>query len=347
MPDTQELISIIVPIYKVEKYLEKCLHNLTNQSYRNLEIILVDDGSPDKCPKMCDEWAEKDNRIKVIHKQNGGVMSAWTEGFKSSTGKYTTFCDPDDFFEFNAVEKLYASLKENNADMSICGYKVVYANKIINKPAFENNICGVFENEELEQIKAKSVEQINSYFPLYKWNKLFKSSLIKNNLKYCDEKISLGDDCCVTLGALLDSKKIVVIENNLYNYIQRKTSIIHAYNKKLLLQFETLLSCINSLITDKNYFNEKSICYEQTRMLFILSRNFINSTNSRKEKKQIYKNLLESDFVSKFKENKDFSCLPKLYKVFKKVFLSKSYFLLNTLIKAHGFIKKLKVKTIQ
>ncbi|MBR4004181.1 MAG: glycosyltransferase family 2 protein [Clostridia bacterium] len=347
MSEEQDLISVIVPIYKVEKYIEKCLHTITNQSYKNLEIVLVDDGSPDNCPKICDDWAKKDKRIKVIHKQNGGVMSAWTTGFKFSTGKYTTFCDPDDYYEFNAIEKLYKPLKENNADMSICGIKVVYANKTINRPAFEDKICGVFENEELEKIKVKSVNQINSYFPLYKCNKLFKSSLIKNNLKYCDEKVSLGDDCCITLGSLLDSKKIVVIEDFLYNYIQRTTSIIHAYNEKLLLQFETLLNCIKTLITDKNYFNEKTICYEQTRMLFILSRNFINSSNTKKEKKQIYKDILESDFVLKFKENKDFSSLPKLYKIFKKVFLTKNYFLLNLLIKTHGFIKRLKVRTIQ
>lgn len=347
MTKKDDLISIIVPIYKVEKYIEKCLHHLTNQSYRNLEIVLVDDGSPDNCPKICDEWAKKDNRIKVIHKENGGVMSAWTQGFKSSTGNYIAFCDPDDYFEFNAIEKLYTSLKENNADMSLCGVKVVYANKTINRFAFEDKICGVFENEELEKIKIKSVEQVNSYFPLYKTNKLFKRSLVENNLKYCDERVSLGDDCCVSLGSLLDSKKIVVIEDYLYNYIQRKTSIIHAYNKKLLLQFETLLSCIKQLIIDKNYYSEKCICFEQTRMLFILSRNFINSTSNRKEQKEIYKNLLKSDFVAKFKENKDFSYLPRIYKIFKKVFFTKSFFLLKLMIKTHGFIKKLKVKTVE
>ena len=90
------LISVIVPVYKVEPYINRCVESIVNQSYKNLEIILVDDGSPDNCPKMCDEWAEKDNRIKVIHKQNGGVSSARNEGIANSNGEYISFVDGDE-----------------------------------------------------------------------------------------------------------------------------------------------------------------------------------------------------------------------------------------------------------
>ena len=93
----KDLISIIIPIYKVEKFLDRCVESVVNQTYSNLEIILVDDGSPDNCPYMCDEWAEKDSRIKVIHKLNGGLSDARNEGLKSSTGKYVGFVDSDDW----------------------------------------------------------------------------------------------------------------------------------------------------------------------------------------------------------------------------------------------------------
>ena len=95
----EELISIIVPVYKVEKYLDFCIQSIVNQTYRNLEIILVDDGSPDNCPRICDEWAQKDQRITAIHKENGGLMSAWMAGVRESRGEYLCFVDSDDWVE--------------------------------------------------------------------------------------------------------------------------------------------------------------------------------------------------------------------------------------------------------
>ena len=96
-----DLVSVVVPVYNVEKYLNRCVESIVNQTYKNLEIILVDDGSLDNCPVMCDEWAKKDNRIKVIHKKNGGVSSARNAGIDKSNGKYISFIDPDDYIEEN------------------------------------------------------------------------------------------------------------------------------------------------------------------------------------------------------------------------------------------------------
>ena len=115
-------VSIIVPIYKVEKYLTNCIETLVNQTYKNIEIVLVDDGSPDGCPKMCDEWATKDSRIKVVHKQNGGLMNAWKDGVTVSTGELIAFVDSDDYVELEYVEVLVDTLIKNNADISVCDY---------------------------------------------------------------------------------------------------------------------------------------------------------------------------------------------------------------------------------
>ena len=101
-----EKISVIIPIYKVEKYLNRCVESVVNQSYQNLEIILVDDGSPDNCPKMCDDWAEKDNRIKVIHKENGGLSDARNAGLKVAMGEYISFVDSDDWIAKDFYEVL-------------------------------------------------------------------------------------------------------------------------------------------------------------------------------------------------------------------------------------------------
>ena len=103
----EPLISVIIPVYKVEKYLNKCVDSVLNQTYKNLEIILVDDGSPDKCPEICDEYAKKDDRIKIIHKQNGGLSDARNVGIEKSTGEYITFIDSDDYVDSNYIEQLY------------------------------------------------------------------------------------------------------------------------------------------------------------------------------------------------------------------------------------------------
>lgn len=115
-------ISIIVPIYNVEKYLQKCVDSILCQTYKNLEIILVNDGSPDNCPAICDEYAKKDKRIKVIHKQNGGVSSARNAGLDVATGKYVQFVDSDDWVEPEYSKTMINLIEENNCDLGICGY---------------------------------------------------------------------------------------------------------------------------------------------------------------------------------------------------------------------------------
>ena len=128
----EELISVIVPVYNVEIFFDKCMTSIVNQTYKNLEIILVDDGSTDKSGKKCDEWKEKDERIKVIHKENGGASSARNVGLEDVTGNWISFIDSDDYIEKTFLENLYNSAKENNADIAAGGFKriTLYKEKI-------------------------------------------------------------------------------------------------------------------------------------------------------------------------------------------------------------------------
>ena len=116
-----DLISIIIPVYRVEKYLEECLNSVINQTYANLEIILIDDGSPDRCGQICDEYAKKDERIEVIHQENQGVSNARNHGIEMAKGKYITFIDSDDYLEQDYIKYLYDEITKFNADISICG----------------------------------------------------------------------------------------------------------------------------------------------------------------------------------------------------------------------------------
>ena len=170
----EDLISVIVPIYKVEKYLEKCILNIVNQTYSNLEIILVDDGSPDNSGKICDEYARKDSRIKVVHKLNGGLSDARNAGIEIATGKYIAFVDSDDYIEEKMISKLYDLLKANDADVSACNICKFYEDKEIE----------LDENEEI--VKSYPPEQailltiLDDSFGNYAWNKLYRSELFSD-----------------------------------------------------------------------------------------------------------------------------------------------------------------------
>lgn len=175
MENSQELISIIVPVYKVEKYLDECLESIVSQTYSNLEIILVDDGSPDRCPQLCDEWATKDSRIKVIHKPNGGLSDARNVGIESAEGQYLMFVDSDDFLAHNACETLYTLIHKSGAEIS-CGGVYRYTDgsrkKIFNRCI--KNDCTVYSG--LEALK----HVLKWECDCSAWGKLYRRDTIKD-----------------------------------------------------------------------------------------------------------------------------------------------------------------------
>ena len=127
----EDLISVIIPVFKVEDYIDECIISVINQSYKQLEIILVDDGSPDKCPELCDSWATKDNRIKVVHKCNGGLSSARNAGLDIARGDYISFVDSDDYIAPDMILNLYKCIIQNKTDISACKIYSVTGNIIV------------------------------------------------------------------------------------------------------------------------------------------------------------------------------------------------------------------------
>ena len=219
-------VSIIVPIYNVEKYLPKCIESIINQTYKNLEIILVDDGSPDNCAKICDEYAKKDNRIKVIHKPNGGVSSARNAGLDIATGEYIGFVDPDDFIAPEMYEQMLEAIKTANADLAICGFNVVHENDF-----------SILKSNTLPIKKLIGVE--NCIFDLFSlegfsirpcvWNKLFVNKLISN--QRFDTNYSISEDLLFFIHYLLKINNIIYVTSPLYNQTNRSTSVTHNSQK--------------------------------------------------------------------------------------------------------------------
>lgn len=216
-------ISIIVPIYNVEKYLEECIKSLVNQTYDNLEIILVDDGSPDKCGEICDRWEKMDDRIQVYHKKNGGLSDARNWGLKFATGKYVAFVDSDDYVEKNTYESAIKSIKEENAQIFIMGRAYLYGNEKEIKKIKHTRM--VMNNEE-------ALDRMNSlkYYDVAAWDKVCERVLFKN-IEFPIGKLS---EDWYTMYKILDrASKIVYDSNPLYVYRQRNCSITHSDNIKI------------------------------------------------------------------------------------------------------------------
>ena len=225
------MISVIVPVYKVEEYLSRCIDSILKQTYKNLEIILVDDGSPDNCGKICDEYALKDERIKVIHKQNGGLSSARNSGLDAATGEYVTFVDSDDWIDVAYVQTLKDVLENTASDMSACIFCRTKGAEAERK--FFNNIPEIITCE-----KYFSVLSENSYAG-YACNKLFKKDIIEKNGIRFDEKIFNGEDFPFVLEYLRFAEKTAFVKQDLYFYFFRGTSIMNSI--RLNERFMTIL----------------------------------------------------------------------------------------------------------
>lgn len=176
MGNNNPLISIVVPIYKVEQYLDECVESLIRQTYKNIEIILVDDGSPDRCPQMCDEWATRDNRIQVIHKKNGGLSSARNTGKDVAQGEFIGFVDSDDFVDERMYEKLLQGF-DSDKNVGITAVKILSYVDGKKKPFRKD--WDIFEHRVVkpEDFAIKMIGQECSFTA---WNKLYKASLVKN-----------------------------------------------------------------------------------------------------------------------------------------------------------------------
>lgn len=214
----QPLISIIVPVYKVEKYLKRCVDSILTQTYQNMEIILVDDGSPDNCGAICDRYKETDNRVVVIHKRNGGLSDARNVAIPLAKGEYISFIDSDDWISSYYVEHLYEAVAKCDADIGISWFENVFEGKALQSKPEE--LLSNYECLTAEECLKKLLYQ--NGVEVCAWGKLYKTPLIKN-LRYPVGK--LYEDIPVTYEAVKQSKKIAVIGNVDYYYFQRTDSI--------------------------------------------------------------------------------------------------------------------------
>lgn len=244
-----DLISVIIPIYKVEAYLHACIASVVNQTYTNIEIILVDDGSPDECPQMCDNWAKRDSRIKVIHKHNGGLSDARNAGIGVAGGEYIAFVDSDDYIKPDMIEKLHAALCRENADIAACGILSCEGEK---ESAWGcHSLVG-----DSEQILAMLYD--DAAYPVSAWNKLYSRSCWKK-LRFPIGKTC--EDAFTTYQLVHDAKRIVMIPEALYCYRIRPGSIMTSSFSLKKMDEEEAWRC-NYQFIEKNYPGLKKVAFD-------------------------------------------------------------------------------------
>ena len=237
----KDKISVVVPIYNVEKYLDRCINSIINQTYKNLEIILVDDGSTDNSGKIADKYKKIDSRIKVIHKTNGGLSDARNKGIRIASGKYISFIDSDDYIAEDMISYLYKLINDNNSEISICNFQQFSSIEEINDSKDfnidESNIYN-YTGVEMLQILLKG----NISYGDYAWNKLYLLSLF-NNIQYPIGKKM--EDIGTTYKLYFNSKKVTIGAEKKYFYYKRNDSIlgkndIKVYQDKLELSIERI-----------------------------------------------------------------------------------------------------------
>lgn len=328
------LISVIVPIYKVEQYLDECIESIINQTYKKLEIILVDDGSPDGCSEICDKYAAIDNRIKVIHKENRGLVSARKAGVAIANGDYITFVDGDDSIAKNLYEEIVASLTLVLSDIIAFSFQIQNANQLT---VVENRIkTGVYDKENIEKniIPNLFFYEEMPYCGVESacWCKLFKKQLIKDNIIDISNEVTIGEDIAISYLCIIKSGSLQVI-NNIKGYYYRyneeamtkKYNPDYLYTQKIL--FESIEYIFKDYLSSSNEIKKKITRFEAGQ---IINQGMANETTNAKGNyiarlykyfKNVQNDSLLIDIVAEARNDDIFSKKKKL--------------LISTLVKKH------------
>ena len=309
-------VSIIIPVYKVEKYISKCIESVLNQTYTNFELILVDDGSPDKSGEICEEYAKTDSRIKVIHKLNGGVSSARNAGLDAASGEYIAFVDSDDY-----VTDTYIS------DLLIYGYDFVIAGYIEEKTdgSRKSIIRTPADVSKLSFGSEYQYKILSSDYVIYgSWSKLFKKSIIEENNIRFDINNCMGEDTIFSSDYLVHCKSFKIVDKTPYIYVRygNSTTLSTTLSKNYLISYEqTEKKVYDNFVSIFGYANDYRNKVKE-RLVFIFMTLFSDKDLSLKCKFDIYEYLYSNNLFIEALENREFDfneISNRLYKIAKKV----------------------------
>lgn len=307
-------LSIIVPIYNVEKYLDRCMVSLLNQTLKDIEIIMVDDGSPDNCPKMCDEYAKNDNRVKVVHKKNGGLGFARNSGLEIAKGEYIAFVDSDDYVDLNMYEKLYKTAKEYNNEAVFCGFKKEFSpNRFI-----ECKECDTYTEYSSDKMNELVLDFIaapphckSEYIhDMSVWHSIYKRSIIEdNNIRFISERDYASEDIPFQIDFLKCCKKIGFIPNIFYVYCYNGGSLTKSFKPEKFKKIQALYYLLKerTLENDKDSLRAKRLFIGYVRAMIRL---IVTLEITKAQKLEYIRNIITSNIWNEIKPIYKASFLP-------------------------------------
>lgn len=316
-------VSIIVAVYNVEKYINKCIKSLIDQTYENIEIILVDDGSSDASPMLCDNWALRDTRIRVIHKKNGGLSDARNAGLNVANGDYVCFVDGDDSVEKKLVSQAYASAKQNDVDIVIysnydvtsnglkTSHNLIYSQDVYRG---EKNILQLFK-ESIGTTPSNLRDYDIGFAP---WGKLYKRSLLINNgIKFQSERKLIYEDLMFLLDLIPYIKSASIINEPLYNYYQHSSSLTRSVNSMRFYRIKKQYYYLkNNMPYKKEIFSNEEILLRFKRTMLSYIRNcamrIVDGDNAHKN----MSNICHDDLCTEILDHYPIKMLPRNQKIF-------------------------------
>lgn len=322
------MLSVIIPVYNAEKFLVKCVDSVVGQTYKDTEILLIDDGSKDNSPAMCDEYAQKYKNIRVFHKPNGGATSAYMLGIRECHGDFVTFVDSDDWLEPDMYESMMPYFEDNEINMVFCGYdKVSEKETEIIKFGIQSGVC---DRTSLYSFFNKPNEEAVS---VSRWNKIFRTQDIRELLPYLDEQIRFAEDNLFCLAFMIKFfKKGYFVDKIMYHYYFNDKSVSTNMNESKIDQLNKAHSKLLEIDDKKEYVKLINAMYIE--FVFRIFRTVIPSNMKYSEKIKQMKYVLNSKNFADAKDNCVWNCYnakQKLKKFLVKHKMARTYYLLNKL----------------
>lgn len=311
-------VSIIIPCYNVEKYLKRCLLSIVKQTLKEIEIILVDDGSTDNTSMLCDEWAKKDSRIKVIHKQNEGLGYARNSGLNLAQGEYIAFVDSDDYVDINMYEQLYNSSERGKYDAIFCGLRQEIApQSYIQVQDFDN--ITIFKEEQMSRLALSFLHktELTPYSRLFMsvWHGIYKRELIETlHLRFYSEREILSEDLPFQITFFKNSRNILFIPNCLYTYCLNTSSLSHDIKLSKFDTAKNLRHLLYTLIPDDDEDNYLIDIEYYGRIRGLLTLLISSNKFKWKEKYEFIKKLCKDDVWKELK-------IKNAYKVYSRKYM--------------------------
>ncbi len=328
-------VTVIIPVYNVEKYLDRCVESVVNQTYQNLEIILVDDGSSDKCPEMCDAWIEKDRRVKVVHQKNSGAGFARNTGLENVTGNYVTFVDSDDYIDRTTVEKCVFKLLEDDSQIVMYGRVDVFSDGRTEKKTIKANRF-FYQNEEVVEEILSGLFVNSKGYGVGVCGKMIDFDVIRTSgIRFRSERELLSEDAFFLIELFSRICSVTLLPENLYYYVQNENSFSRTFKKDFQQMNDNFLMHSVEKCKQQGY-SRKVVTYLMARYhIYTLSgmKQIVMCDMSEKEKRKALKEIINNETLQSTLTSEPLSLCNNKSKLFWKFVKVRSIFVCNLMLK--------------